>query len=79
MSKFNVPCQQHSVPPQFIADSSILAAIRRDLQQRGVDATPEHIVDELQRIITRESNPIMGDIYRQTLAWVVSQQEAAHS
>lgn len=79
MSKSNVTCEQHTVPPQFIADSSILAAIRRDLKKRGINATPEHVAEELQQLISRETNPIMGDIYRQTLAWVVAQQEVTHS
>ncbi|AFJ48020.1 hypothetical protein [Shimwellia blattae] len=79
MNKFNTPSGQHSVPPQFIADSSILATIKRDLQRRGVAATTAQIAGELQALIARESNPIMKDIYRQALAWVVNQEEATHS
>lgn len=75
MSKYSVRPGHHSVPDQFIAGSSILANIERDLQSRFGTVSPDQVIASLQAIIARETNPIMVDIYEQTLGYV-QQREA---
>ncbi|WP_455547097.1 biofilm development regulator YmgB/AriR family protein [Dryocola clanedunensis] len=66
----------HTIPTQFLSESALVNAVKQKLVAEKGFATPRDIKMVITQQLESETNEILADIYRQTLAFLFSGNKA---